>query len=119
MCENENAFYIPVTCSYCNELHKVYCKEEDYNNWKDGAGFIQDIMDYVPPAVRELLISGTCGKCFDEMFESSLENDEDDEEDVLEENDKVQKMSLILDEILNDDQIVLNSELRQRIIDIL
>lgn len=118
MCENENAFYIPVTCSYCNELHKVYCKEEDYNNWKDGAGFIQDIMYYVPPAVRELLVSGTCGKCFDEMF-SSLENEEDDEEDVLEENDKVQKMSLILDEILNDDQIVLNSELRQRIIDIL
>jgi hypothetical protein len=117
MCENENAFYIPVTCNSCNEIHKVYCKEEDYNNWKDGSGFIQDIMDYVPPALRELLISGTCGKCFDEMFKE--EDEEDDDVFSQEENDKVQEMSLILDEILNNDQIVLPSELRQRIIDIL
>jgi hypothetical protein len=41
---------------------------EDMVSWLSGSGYIQDIMDYLTPAERELLISGTCGKCFDTLF---------------------------------------------------
>ena len=59
-----------VRCNMCAANHVIFVKMHDYIEWKNGAGFIQDLMPYLSDADRELLISGTCGPCFDSMFPS-------------------------------------------------
>lgn len=59
---------ISVECQFCEEVYSFIVIEEDYDNWKNGNGYIQDIMPYLSDNLRELLISNTCGKCFDKMF---------------------------------------------------
>ena len=39
----------------------------DYKNWQEGA-LIQDALPYLTTDQRELLISATCGTCWDDMF---------------------------------------------------
>jgi hypothetical protein len=41
--------------------------EMDVAHWEGGA-LIQDALGYLTADERELLISGTCGACFDNMF---------------------------------------------------
>ena len=41
----------------------------DMGRWQNGS-LIQDAMPYLSADERELLISGTCGTCFDKMFGS-------------------------------------------------
>ena len=43
--------------------------EDDYTSWENGE-LIQNAMPYLSADERELLISGTCGTCFDNMFGS-------------------------------------------------
>ncbi|NDG31909.1 hypothetical protein EB118_17775 [bacterium] len=61
---------LSVRCNMCSADHVIFVKMHDYIEWKNGAGFIQDLMPYLSNADRELLISGTCGPCFDSMFPS-------------------------------------------------
>lgn len=63
-----NDFIVPVTCRLCNKTTEVHCNKNDFDSWQKGDGFIQDLLHYVSAADRELLISGTCGECFDELF---------------------------------------------------
>ena len=59
---------LAVRCVQCSAKHVIFIKMTDYIEWKNGAGFIQDLMPYLSDSERELLISGTCGDCFDRMF---------------------------------------------------
>jgi len=61
---------LAVQCSMCAADHVIFVKMHDYIEWKNGAGFIQDLMHYLSNGDRELLISGICGQCFDSMFPS-------------------------------------------------
>jgi len=61
---------LAVQCRLCAAEHVIFIKLHDYIEWKNGAGFIQDLMPYLSDSDRELLISGTCGSCFDSMFPS-------------------------------------------------
>lgn len=54
-------------CNSCKELHQIEVYAEDLQAWENGK-LIQEAMPYLPPDIRELMISGICGKCFDEMF---------------------------------------------------
>lgn len=58
---------ISVTCGICAEDYTVTCTRKGYEQWKGGA-FIQDAMPELPAAERELLLSKTCGPCFDAVF---------------------------------------------------
>jgi len=58
---------IKVTCSHCDETHSVLVNQIDVAEWKAGK-YIQDAMPYLSADERELLISQTCGVCWDEMF---------------------------------------------------
>jgi len=49
---------------------------QDFFDWHNGEGFIQDLMPYLSTGERELLISGTCGRCFDEMFPEDVDIEE-------------------------------------------
>lgn len=56
-----------VTCTACDRTFTIPCTDEQYKTWRGGV-LIQRAMPDVPPDLRELLISGTCGECFDQMF---------------------------------------------------
>ncbi len=54
-------------CVHCDETHQLSLNYEDVQAWKNGA-LIQDVLPYLDSDQRELLISKTCGPCFDKMF---------------------------------------------------
>ncbi len=56
-----------VQCWSCHKDHVIEFNRNDYLRWKDG-WHIQNAMPYLNADERELLISGTCGTCFDSMF---------------------------------------------------
>jgi hypothetical protein len=56
-----------VKCEHCEQTFKTIYADSDYAKWESGEP-IQDVMDYLSPSDRELIISNTCGKCFDEFF---------------------------------------------------
>lgn len=56
------------TCNVCNTVHYIVVPLKDYRKWKLKKGLIQDVMPYLCVDLRELLISGCCGACFDEIF---------------------------------------------------
>ena len=62
----------------------IKCHGRAYSLWCDSGGLslhgrrgelIQNAMPYLSPDEREILISGICGRCFDEMYGE----DDDDE----------------------------------------
>jgi len=65
-----------VTCRYCGITYNILADREDLDSWMNGNGYIQDLLAYLSPAERELLISGTCDNCWNQMFP---EVDEDEE----------------------------------------
>ena len=54
-------------CVHCDETYQINLNYEDVQAWKDGTLF-QDALPYLNADQRELLISKTCGPCFDKMF---------------------------------------------------
>lgn len=67
--------YVTVVCVHCGDMYTMFYNREDMVDWLSGSLPIQDAMPYLTANERELLLSGTCGHCFDEMF-SMLDNDE-------------------------------------------
>jgi hypothetical protein len=64
-----------VRCKHCGILYTMYIDPQDYADWYSGEGFIQDMMPYLSAGERELLISSTCGSCFDQIFD--LDNEDE------------------------------------------
>lgn len=64
-------------CILCSQRHEINVKAEGYEEWKRGAVRIQEVLPETPADERELLISGICGKCFDETFADEDDEDED------------------------------------------
>ncbi len=54
------------SCRFCKGEHEVNVWINDLERIEQGE-HIQDVMPYLSADDRELLISGVCGKCFDEM----------------------------------------------------
>ena len=54
-------------CPCCKAAWSLTVPRAGFMAWKAGT-YIQDAFPHLPPADRELLISGTCGQCFDDMF---------------------------------------------------
>ena len=59
---------ISVRCCVCDTDHLILVNPQDLLDWTSGSGLIQDVLGYLSVDERELLISMTCGKCFDIMF---------------------------------------------------
>jgi hypothetical protein len=59
------------SCEHCGIVFTVYIDPNDFSDWLSGSGFIQDLMPYLCDGERELLLSGTCGSCFDEIMENA------------------------------------------------
>lgn len=54
-------------CEHCNNSQDITFRLGDFISWNDGQ-FIQDVLGYLTPDERELMIRNTCGKCFDSLF---------------------------------------------------
>ena len=55
------------TCNRCKDQVEMKVHVEDVTAWENGE-LIQNAMPYLSADEREVLISGTCGPCFDRMF---------------------------------------------------
>ena len=64
-----------VDCRKCGTSHSVMANEADVAHWQEG-NLIQNVMPYLTVNDRELLISGTCGDCFDKMFPPEVDNED-------------------------------------------
>ena len=68
---NTDLYDMTVTtqCDMCAANYVIFLKQNDYKKWISEKGYIQDLMPYLSSGERELLISHTCGDCFDKMFQ--------------------------------------------------
>lgn len=57
-----------VRCRCCNGVSKLKLPASGFFKWQVEGALIQNAMPQLSPDERELLISGTCGTCFDKMF---------------------------------------------------
>ena len=55
------------TCNTCKDQVEMAVNVDDYTSWENGE-LIQTAMPYLSADEREVLISGVCGPCFDNMF---------------------------------------------------
>ena len=55
------------TCVGCNDLLYVVADSADFEKWEGGM-MVQDAFPYLSASDREILISRTCEKCWDEMW---------------------------------------------------
>ncbi len=56
-----------ITCNLCDDTKELIIYEEDYQRFQAGTK-VQLAFPYLSADDRELLISGTCGECFDKLF---------------------------------------------------
>lgn len=69
-------FVINTTCPFCGKTTPVQIRRvADYDAWQNGT-LAQDAFPYLSADEREMLISGICPTCWDNMF--SLEEDEEE-----------------------------------------
>lgn len=54
-------------CLVCKKTKHLMVYIEDYGRWQRG-DLIQEAFPYLSVDDREILISSTCGPCFDSMF---------------------------------------------------
>lgn len=68
----ERDFEVAVTCVKCHKGKAVSVCKEDFERWLRFGGLIQEVMPYLDADERELLISSTCGVCWDEIFAENM-----------------------------------------------
>lgn len=59
-----------VPCIFCRSIIDVGITEDQYIAWKQSGAHVQDAFPDMSADNREILISGVCGKCFDEATET-------------------------------------------------
>ena len=65
---SETTVIVDVTCMMCKQTKTLALPAYGYAAYKSGV-LIQRAMPTVPACDRELLISQTCGPCFDKLFD--------------------------------------------------
>lgn len=60
-----------VRCRWCHNASLLIVTQEGYDAWDQGRGvFVQKAFPELTADERELLISGTCGKCWGDIMGS-------------------------------------------------
>ena len=62
-----DAMDINVECWNCSDEHIISVEQSDHEDWQNGE-LIQDALYYLTDDERELLMSATCGECWDILF---------------------------------------------------
>lgn len=66
---------LDIECPFCKRIYRVVVSNKELRNYDEGA-LVQDAFPHLSPSDREMLISGICDTCWDEMLK-----DADDEYD--------------------------------------
>lgn len=66
---------LDIQCRMCGVDYIVFVNKDDFKDWYIGGVHAQEAFPYLSANERELLLSETCGECFDKMF-APLDNDE-------------------------------------------
>jgi hypothetical protein len=56
-----------ITCGICGSGYSIACSEEQYRQYLAREKNIQDIFPELSADIRELLLSGICGTCYDKL----------------------------------------------------
>ena len=64
------------TCRKCKDQVEIKVNIDDVTAWENGK-LIQDAMPYLSADEREVLISGTCGPCFDKLFGGDVASEDE------------------------------------------
>lgn len=62
-----------VTCQSCGMEYNIIAKEQDVFDWLSGEKYIQDALEYLSSAERELFISQTCNTCWNLLYPDTEE----------------------------------------------
>lgn len=65
-----------VRCNLCSKEYNIIADRNDMEAWISGDKYIQDALDYLTAAERELLISKTCGSCWNNLYPNDLDMEE-------------------------------------------
>ena len=65
-----------VVCKLCGSENSIWLNEQDFDDWQDNKGYIQDLLSYLTASERELLISGTCDSCWKELYGEDLDDED-------------------------------------------
>ena len=65
-----------VRCNLCSKEYNIIADRNDMEAWMSGDKFIQDVLDYLSAAERELLISKTCSSCWNKLYPNDVDIEE-------------------------------------------
>jgi len=65
--ETTSVRLVTQACPLCQRTSTLYVGKAEYDRWQAGA-HVQNAFPAMPAPDRELLITGTHSKCWDEMF---------------------------------------------------
>ncbi|MCA1807330.1 MAG: hypothetical protein LC687_05720 [Actinobacteria bacterium] len=77
--ELKNVARFSINCAQCDTLYYLELPYDGYLAWRYEGKLLQHALPNTPVADRELLLSQTCGPCYDALF--TLTNFDDDEEE--------------------------------------
>ena len=69
--------HVDLTCKYCKVNYTILVNKNDMMLWLTDQGYAQDLMPYLSAVEREMIISGTCGKCWAKLFGEDFYDRED------------------------------------------
>lgn len=69
-----NDYTIVPSCVMCDATTTLTITGQQMYQLQTSAKLLQDILPDQPAAIRELFISGYCGKCWDELFKDEEES---------------------------------------------
>lgn len=64
----QNAFHIDVKCPSCKREKRLKVSAAGFEKYRSGRYNVQDCFPELDTSKRELLISGICPDCWNEMF---------------------------------------------------
>ena len=62
-----NTIILEVECPICGNVSEISVEVNDYIDWQNGK-LTQNAFPYLSASEREMLISGVCEDCWNEMF---------------------------------------------------
>ena len=65
--DKEGQTYAQIPCTWCKTVVDIPVTMIQIERWRNGA-MIQQAMPQLSKDLREMFISGTCAKCWDQMF---------------------------------------------------
>lgn len=61
---------VGIHCSVCNKKVVLEVSSSDLDDYKKGNKLVQRCFPYLTPSQREMLISGYCESCWDELMKN-------------------------------------------------